>query len=69
LFIHGSPYPKVDATQRFAVPALGRERRSHPLGKKLRRRKTLENGAESPASGAPMHEGRLHFSRKNVVRS
>jgi hypothetical protein len=38
--------------QRFALPALGRGRRSRPARKMLRRRKLLENGAESPASGA-----------------
>ena len=38
--------------QRFALPALGRGRRSRPARKKLRRRKLLEIAAESPASGA-----------------
>jgi len=40
------------AAQRFELPALGRGRRSRPTRKTLRRRKMLENGAESPASGA-----------------
>jgi len=40
------------AAQRLALPALGRGRRSRPTRKRLRRRKLLENGAESPASGA-----------------
>ncbi len=38
--------------QRFALPALGRGRRSRPARKMLRRRKLLEICAESPASGA-----------------
>ncbi len=38
--------------QRFALPALGRGRRSRPARKMIRRRKMLENAAESPASGA-----------------
>ena len=38
--------------QRFALPALGRGRRSRPTRKKIRRRKLLEIAAESPASGA-----------------
>jgi len=40
------------ACQRFALPALGRGRRSRPTGKMKRRRKLLEIAAESPASGA-----------------
>ena len=40
------------ATQRHALPALGRGRRSRPTRKRLRRRKLLEIAAESPASGA-----------------
>jgi len=38
--------------QRFALPALGRGRRSRPTRKMIRRRKLLEIAAESPASGA-----------------
>jgi hypothetical protein len=38
--------------QRFALPALGRGRRSRPTGKMIRRRKLPEIAAESPASGA-----------------
>ena len=38
--------------QRFALPALGRGRRSRPARKMVRRRKLLEICAESPASGA-----------------
>jgi hypothetical protein len=38
--------------QRFALPALGRGRRSRPARKMIRRRKLLEICAESPASGA-----------------
>jgi hypothetical protein len=38
--------------QRFALPALGRAAERRPTGKMLRRRKMLENAAESPASGA-----------------
>jgi hypothetical protein len=38
--------------QRFALLALGRTARSRPIGKMLRRRKLLENAAESPASSA-----------------
>jgi len=40
------------ATQRFALPALGRAAERRPIGKMPRRRKMLENAAESPASGA-----------------
>jgi len=40
------------ACQRFALPALGRGRRSRPARKMKRRRKLLEIAAESPASGA-----------------
>jgi len=40
------------AAQRFALPALGRAAERRPNGKMIRRRKMLENGAESPASGA-----------------
>ena len=40
------------AAERFALPALGRGRRSRPARKKLRRRKLLGMCAESPASGA-----------------
>ena len=42
---------RLDA-QRFALPALGRGRRSRPTGKMIRRRKLPEIAAESPASGA-----------------
>ena len=38
--------------QRFALPALGRGRRSRPTGKMLRRRKRLGIAPDSPASGA-----------------
>ena len=38
--------------QRFALPALGRGRRSRPTGKMIRRVKLLEICADSPASGA-----------------
>ncbi|MBV6394430.1 MAG: hypothetical protein KPEEDBHJ_03686 [Anaerolineales bacterium] len=38
--------------QRFALPALGRGRRSRPTRKRLRRRKMPGICAESPASGA-----------------
>jgi len=40
------------SAQRFALPALGRAAERRPIGKMLRRRKMLENAAESPASGA-----------------
>ena len=40
------------AAQRFALPALGRGRRSRPARKMIRRVKLLEIAAESPASGA-----------------
>ncbi len=42
----------MTSTQRFALPALGRGRRSRPTGKMIRRRKLPEIAAESPASGA-----------------
>ena len=38
--------------QRFALPALGRGRRSRPARKMKRRRKLLGMCADSPASGA-----------------
>jgi len=44
-------YP-VPAAQRFALPALGRGRRSRPTRKMIRRRKLLEICTDSPASGA-----------------
>ena len=40
------------SAQRFALPALGRGRRSRPARKMIRRRKLPEIAAESPASGA-----------------
>ena len=40
------------SAQRFALPALGRGRRSRPTRKMIRRVKLLEIAAESPASGA-----------------
>jgi len=40
------------AAERFALPALGRAAERRPTGKMIRRRKMLENAAESPASGA-----------------
>jgi len=43
--------------QRFALPALGRGRRSRPTGKMLRRGKLLEICAESPASGSIIKSG------------
>ncbi len=43
---------KIAVAQRFALPALGRGRRSRPAGKMVRRRKLPEIAAESPASGA-----------------
>ena len=43
---------KQRSAQRFALPALGRAAERRPIGKMLRRRKMLENGAESPVSGA-----------------
>ena len=41
-----------EASQRFALPALGLGRRSRPARKMLRRVKLLGMCAESPASGA-----------------
>jgi len=40
------------ATQRFALPALGRAAERRPIGKMLRRRKRLGIAPDSPASGA-----------------
>jgi len=40
------------ASQRFALPALGRAAERRPTGKMTRRRKLPEIAAESPASGA-----------------
>ena len=48
------------AAQRFALPALGRGRRSRPARKMIRRVKRLGMCAESPASGA-------RFVRRFVV--
>ena len=48
--------------QRFALPALGRGRRSRPTGKMIRRRKLLGMCAESPASGARF-VGHVLFTR------
>jgi len=42
----------MTATQRFALPALGRAAERRPTGKMLRRRKMLGIAPESPASGA-----------------
>ena len=42
----------MPAAERFALPALGRGRRSRPARKMIRRVKLLEIAAESPASGA-----------------
>ena len=41
-----------EASQRFALPALGRGRRSRPARNRIRRGKMLGIAAESPASGA-----------------
>jgi hypothetical protein len=41
-----------EASQRFALPALGRAAGRRPTGKMLRRRKLLGIAPESPASGA-----------------
>jgi len=41
-----------EASQRFALPALGRAAERRPTGKMLRRRKRLGIAPESPASGA-----------------
>jgi len=45
-------YEWKGTAQRFALPALGRGRRSRPARKMTRRRKLPEICAESPASGA-----------------
>ncbi len=42
----------MTSAQRFALPALGRGRRSRPTRKMIRRGKLLEIAADSPASGA-----------------
>ena len=42
----------ASSCQRFALPALGRGRRSRPTRKMIRRVKLPEIAAESPASGA-----------------
>jgi len=52
IFLSNKTYALQGACQRFALPALGRAAGRRPIGKRLRRRKMLENGAESPASGA-----------------
>jgi len=44
--------PSEPATQRFALPALGRAAERRPTGKMLRRRKRLGIAPDSPASGA-----------------
>ena len=55
------------ACQRFALPALGRGRRSRPARKMIRRRKLPEIAAESPVSGARFvgrisHNARFYLS-------
>ncbi len=58
------------AAERFALPALGRGRRSRPTGKMLRRRKMLGMCADSPASGARFVGqwlGDSRFLRNNFV--
>jgi len=49
---HSGDFVLREATQRYALPALGRGRRSRPARKMIRRRKLLEIATESPASGA-----------------
>jgi len=51
-FKDGFAFALCSAFQRFALPALGRGRRSRPARKRTRRRKMPEIAAESPASGA-----------------
>jgi len=50
------------ASQRFALPALGRAAERRPTGKMLRRRKRLGIAPESPASGARF-VGRVYGGR------
>jgi len=56
------------SAQRFALPALGRAAERRPIGKRLRRRKMLENGAESPASGARF-VGQTRFCKTRQLKS
>ena len=61
---------RQSSAQRFALPALGRGRRSRPARKRLRRRKLLEMCAESPASGARFVRWRLtetNFAKQEKV--
>ena len=59
------------AAQRFALPTLGQGQRSRPARKMLRRRKLLENAAESPASGARFVGRRFErlFCRLKIIFS
>ena len=54
--------------QRFALPALGRGRRSRPARKMLRRVKLLGMCAESPASGARFVGQRFRFRVHNITQ-
>jgi hypothetical protein len=55
------------SAQRFALPALGRAAGRRPIEKRLRRRKMLENAAESPASGARFVGRRFDIEACNPV--
>ena len=56
------------ACQRFALPALGRGRRSRPARKMIRRRKLPGMCAESPASGARF-VGLFHEKQNYLLHS
>ena len=58
----------ASAAERFALPALGRGRRSRPTGKMIRRVKLLEIAAESPASGAPKQEKKFPVRKQKQER-
>ena len=55
------------ASQRFALPALGRAAGRRPTGKMLRRRKMLGIAPESPASGARFVRPRFIFQKANLI--
>ena len=57
----------VSAAQRFALLALGRTAERRPIGKMIRRRKLLENAAESPASSARFVRRRFAFLSVNTA--
>ena len=64
---HNYCMPILQGTaQRYALPALGRGRRSRPTGKMLRRRKLLEIAARPP--GSPRRQGHAGLGSISLIR-